>query len=85
MRVGPVVRDETSIRMHGDPVEVITDRAPALQAAIEGLMPAAFHIGEQYEPKRKTHSVHRDPIRNNATAPMGQLSNQTLIRRGDGR
>jgi IS6 family transposase len=35
-------------RAHGEPVEVVTDRAPALRAAIEGLMPAAFHNTERY-------------------------------------
>ncbi len=33
----------TALRAHGEPVEVVTDRAPALRAAIEGLLPAAFH------------------------------------------
>ena len=35
-----------------NPVEVVTDRAPALRAAIEGLMPAAFHNTEQYANNR---------------------------------
>ena len=39
-------------RAHGEPVEVVTDRAPALRAAIEGLMPAAFHNTEQYANNR---------------------------------
>jgi transposase-like protein len=33
----------SKLRAHGEPAEVATDRAPALRAAIEGLMPAAFH------------------------------------------
>ena len=37
---------------HGEPVEVVTDRAPALRAAIEGLMPAAFHNTAQYANNR---------------------------------
>jgi IS6 family transposase len=37
---------------HGAPVEVVTDRAPALRAAIEGLIPAAFHNTEQYTNNR---------------------------------
>ena len=37
---------------HGEPVEVVTDRAPALRAAIEGLIPAAFHNTEQYANNR---------------------------------
>lgn len=32
----------TALRTHGEPVEVVTDRTPALRAAIEGLIPAAF-------------------------------------------
>ena len=39
-------------RAHGEPVEVVTDRAPALRAAIEGLMPAAFHNTERYANNR---------------------------------
>jgi IS6 family transposase len=42
----------TALRAHGEPVEVVTDRAPALRAAIEGLMPAAFHNTERYANNR---------------------------------
>jgi IS6 family transposase len=38
----------TALRAHGEPVEVVTDRAPALGAAIDELMPGAFHNTEQY-------------------------------------
>ena len=31
-----------------EPAEVVTDRAPALRAAIDELMPEAFHNTEQY-------------------------------------
>lgn len=41
-----------AIRVHGEPVEVVTDRAPALRAAIEGLVPGAFHDTEQYANNR---------------------------------
>gem|GEM_PF-286298 len=41
-----------ALRSHGEPVEVVTDRAPALRAAIEGLMPASFHNTEQYANNR---------------------------------
>ena len=41
-----------ALRVHGEPVEVVTDRAPALRAAIEGLVPAAFHNTEQYANNR---------------------------------
>jgi IS6 family transposase len=41
-----------ALRAHGEPVEVVTDRAPALLAAIEGLFPAAFHNTEQYANNR---------------------------------
>ena len=42
----------TALRAHGEPIEVVTDRAPVLRAAIEGLMPAAFHNTEQYANNR---------------------------------
>lgn len=42
----------TALRAHGEPVEVVTDRAPALRAAIEGLMPAAFHNTERWANNR---------------------------------
>jgi IS6 family transposase len=45
-----------ALRAHSEPAEVVTDRAPALRAAIEGLMPAAFHTTEQYANNR----VERD-------------------------
>ena len=41
-----------ALRAHGEPVEVVTEPAPALRAAIEGLMPAAFHNTEQYANNR---------------------------------
>jgi IS6 family transposase len=42
----------TALRSHGEPGEVVTDRAPALRAAIEGLIPAAIHNTEQYANNR---------------------------------
>jgi IS6 family transposase len=42
----------TAMDAHGVPVEVVTDRAPALRAAIEDLMPGAFHNTEQYANNR---------------------------------
>jgi len=42
----------TALDAHGPPVEVVTDRAPALRAAIEELMPAVFHNVEQYANNR---------------------------------
>ncbi len=41
-----------AIRAHGEPTEVVTDRAPALRAAIGSLIPAAFHNTEQYANNR---------------------------------
>jgi IS6 family transposase len=41
----------TVMRGHGEPVEVMTDRAPALRAVIEELMPAAFHNTPHYANK----------------------------------
>jgi transposase, IS6 family len=33
----------TALRDHGQPSEVVTDRAPALRVVIDELIPAAFH------------------------------------------
>jgi transposase, IS6 family len=38
-----------ALAVHGDPVEVITDRAPALANVIEELLPAAWHNTGQYQ------------------------------------
>jgi transposase-like protein len=53
-------RDVASVRtfftaalaIHGDPCEVITDRAPALANVIEDLVPAAWHNTGQYDHNR---------------------------------
>ncbi len=37
---------------HGEPAEVVTDRAPALRAVIDELMPGAFHDTAQYANNR---------------------------------
>ena len=42
----------SAIRAHGEPVEVVTDRAPALGVVIDELMPGAFHNTEQYANNR---------------------------------
>ncbi len=42
----------TAIRAHGDPAEVVTDRAPALGVVIDELLPGAFHNTEQYANNR---------------------------------
>jgi transposase-like protein len=38
----------TALREHGEPVEVVTDRAWTLLAVMDELLPAAFHNTEQY-------------------------------------
>jgi len=43
---------ETALGVHGEPVEVVTDRAPALRAVMEELMPGAFHNTDQYANNR---------------------------------
>ena len=43
---------ETALGAHREPVEVVTDRAPALRAVIDELMPAALHNTEQYANNR---------------------------------
>jgi transposase-like protein len=42
----------TMLGDHGEPTEVVTDRAPALRAAVDELMPAAFHDTAQYANNR---------------------------------
>jgi transposase, IS6 family len=41
-----------ALGVHGDPAEVITDRAPALVDVIEELFPAALHNTGRYENNR---------------------------------
>ena len=41
-----------ALRAHGEPAEIVTDRAPTLRAAIEGLMPGVLHNTEQYANNR---------------------------------
>jgi IS6 family transposase len=43
---------QVALGAHGEPVEVVTDRASALRAVIEELMPDAFHNTEQYANNR---------------------------------
>jgi transposase-like protein len=43
---------EAALGAHGEPVEVLTDRAPAFRAVIEELMPGAFHNTDQYANNR---------------------------------
>ena len=42
----------TALRAHGDPVEIVTDRAPTVLAVIDELMPGAFHNMAQYANNR---------------------------------
>jgi transposase-like protein len=42
----------SALRAHGEPTEVVTDRAPALLGVVAELMPAAFHNVEQYANNR---------------------------------
>jgi transposase-like protein len=43
---------EDSLTAHGAPVEVVTDKAPALARVIDELIPATFHNTGQYENNR---------------------------------
>jgi transposase, IS6 family len=53
----------TALRAHGEPVEVV-DRAPALRAMIDALVPAVFHNTAQYANNR----IEADHGRLKATA-----------------
>jgi len=52
MRLGRVGMWSAAVGSHGEPVEVVTDRAPSLRAAIDELIPGAFHNVEQYANNR---------------------------------
>jgi transposase-like protein len=41
-----------ALRSYGPPVEVVTDRAPALLAVVDELLPGAFHHTERYANNR---------------------------------
>ena len=43
---------DTALGAHGEPVEVVSDRAPALGVVIEELVPSAFHNTERYANNR---------------------------------
>jgi transposase-like protein len=43
---------DAALRAHDAPVEIMTDRAPALRTVIEELMPSAFHNTERYANNR---------------------------------
>jgi transposase-like protein len=49
----------TALDAHDVPIEFVTDRAPALRAVIDELMPAAFHNTAQYANNR----IEADPGR----------------------
>ena len=42
----------TALGAHGAPTDIVTDRAPALRAAIDELIPTAFHNTERYANNR---------------------------------
>ena len=42
----------TAFKAHGEPEEIVTDRAPALARAITELFPGAFHNTDQYASNR---------------------------------
>ena len=71
-----------ALTVHGDPAEVITDRAPALANVIEELVPAALHNTGQYENNR----VECDHGRLKATAPAdARAEDESNGERGDPR
>jgi transposase-like protein len=68
--------------MHGNPGEIITDRAPALANVIEDLLPTAFHNTGQYGNNRVEcdHGRLKGRLR-----PMRELKTRrtaTLVIRG---
>src|SRR4051812_25119262 len=63
--------------MHGEPVEVVTGRAPALRAAIEELIPGTFHNTAQYANNRVECDHGRLKAR---LRPMGGLTRDHTAR-----
>jgi transposase, IS6 family len=64
-----------ALRAHGESVEVVTDRAPALRAVIDELMPAAFHNVERYANNR----IEADHGRLKARLARCAASNATTL------
>ena len=56
---------QSALRDHGEPAEVVTDRAWALLAVVDELMPAAFHNTAQYANHRieADHGRLKDRLR----------------------
>ena len=54
----------TALRAHGEPVEVVTDRAPALRAAIEGLMPG--RVSQHRAVREQPHRMRPRPTQSPA-------------------
>ena len=64
-----------ALRAHNEPAEVVTDRAPALLAVIDELMPGAFHNMAQYANNRIECDLGRlkarlRPMRGTETRPF---------------
>ena len=55
----------TALTAHGEPVEVVTDRAPTLARVIDERIPAAFHNTEPYQnnPGEADHGRLKDRLR----------------------
>ena len=55
----------SALRAHGEPTEIVTDRAWTLLAAVDELMPSAFHNTEQYANNRieADHGRLKAPLR----------------------
>jgi transposase, IS6 family len=70
----------TALCDHRELAEVVTDRAPALRAVIDELLPGAFHNMEQYENNR----VECDHGRLTATTDVGPQA-RPLCTRGHAR
>jgi transposase-like protein len=54
-----------ALAAHGEPDEVVTDLAQALETVIEELIPDAFRNTERYENNRRTHrnnQTHGQPL-----------------------
>jgi transposase-like protein len=72
----------TAIGAHGEPVEVTTDRAPALARAIEELLPGAFHDTGRYANNRVEADHGRLKVRLRPMRGLKRVATASVVIRG---
>jgi transposase-like protein len=69
----------TVVGDHGEPTEVVTDRAPALLAVVDELMPGAFHYTP---PSTRTTGSKPITVDSKRASARCAASNATTLRAG---